>query len=125
MHLSVGHKGVPVSHRSPTGIGSIVYASQSKRGRQQCSGRLTVRPKCLPVHIQFSVILSWSPASQNFFYGWYVNAQQVGDGLQVGRQRDDCSNIEVAVGPAVQTVANAWGEGVVNRGVAKSTLNAH
>jgi hypothetical protein len=51
-------------------------------------------------------------------------AEHVGDRLQVRREGHDLAHVEVAVGPTIETPADARSERVVHRGVAQRALNA-
>ena len=65
-HLRIGDVCVPMRHRTPAGIGVIVYASHTEGRREQSSGRLAVGAKRFAVVQQFSVVLPWSPGEQGF-----------------------------------------------------------
>ena len=53
-----------------------------------------------------------------------TEAEQVRHGLQIGRERRDHPDVEVAVGPPVEPMADAGGKRVVHGGVAERALDA-
>ena len=61
---------------------------------------------------------------QHRLHGRLVHLQQVGERRQVGRQRDDRADVEIAVRPAVQPLADAGRERIVDRRVAERALDA-
>src|SRR5262249_1080711 len=54
-----------------------------------------------------------------------IYAEQVGERLQVGGQGHDRTDVEIAVGPAVQSLTYSGSKRVIHGGVAERTLNAH
>jgi hypothetical protein len=54
----------------------------------------------------------------------HVDAQQVGNRFEVGRQPDDGADVEIAVGPAIQPMPNTGGKGVVDGRLALRVLSA-
>ena len=54
-----------------------------------------------------------------------INAQQVGNWLQVRRQRNDIAHVEVTIWPPVEAVSNARSQRIVDCRVAKRALNCH
>src|SRR5262249_42151378 len=51
--------------------------------------------------------------------------ERVGEGLEAGGERQNRPDVEIAVRPAVETMANARRERIVDARMAKGTLNAH
>src|SRR5579871_842708 len=125
MHFGGTHICVPVSHRSESGPGVKVDASQAVGWGDQCAGTLSIRSEGLPILIEFSVKATRTPTCQDFFERYNIDAQQIGKGFRVGSERHDRPNVEVAIRPTIQPMSYARCEGVVYRRVAKSTLNAH
>jgi hypothetical protein len=53
-----------------------------------------------------------------------VDAEQIGEGLEVWSERQDEADVEVAIGPAVQPLADAGRKGIVDLRVAQRALRA-
>src|SRR5262249_33907991 len=64
------------------------------------------------------------PGRQDRTHGRIVDAEQVRDRREVGRQPDDRADVEVPVGPAVEAMADAGREGIVDRRMAERALDA-
>src|SRR6476646_5746679 len=125
MHFGGAHICVPVGHRPESGPGVKVYASQAVGWRDQCAGPLSVRSEGLPILIEFGIKATRTPTCQDFLERCNIDAQQIGKSFWVGSERHDRPNVEVAIRPAIQPVSYARCEGIVDRRVTKSTLNAH
>src|SRR5262249_439788 len=93
--------------------GMQTNARQAECGWNQSSRRLAVGTKRLAIEEQLGVELSRSPTGQNLLYGCDICAQNVSYWQQVRCERDNLPDIEVLVGPAVETMTddsrrNAW-----------------
>jgi hypothetical protein len=55
----------------------------------------------------------------------HVDAEQVGERLEVRRKRHDRADVQIAVGPAVEPLTDAGRERVVDGRVTKRALDAH
>src|SRR6266508_3896387 len=73
---------------------------------------------CCPSH-------SSRRAGENLLHGFDVDAEEIGERLEVRRERHDRADVQIAVGPAVQPLADAWRERVVDGRVTKRALDAH
>src|SRR5262245_30698432 len=126
MHLQVGNEGVPIGDCAPTTRPRvIVYTSHTKGGWHERSGGFPVGTKRFAVEDYLGVELARSPTVEHFLQGGFVHAEQIGDGFEVGSKGDDATDVQVAVRPTVQAVSNTRRKGIVDRGVAQRTLNAH
>src|SRR5207253_4695371 len=65
------------------------------------------------------VELARAPTVEDAAHRRLIDAQQIGEWLQVGCQRDDLAHIQIAVGPAIQTVADPGRHAVIDSGVAE------
>ena len=128
VHLEVGDERVPVRDRAPAGPGVEVDAGEAEGRRDQRRGRLAVGPERLAVEEQLGVELAGPPAraAPCVRCASIVGRQteQIDEGLQVGRERDDRADVQVAVRPAVEACADARGERVVDGRVAERALDA-
>src|SRR5438445_12509596 len=124
IHLRVGDVRVPVGDRSPARIRVQVDPREAKGRRKKGGGRLPVRTERLSIHVQLGVVLTGSPAGEHLAYGGLVHAEQVRDRLQVRRQRNDRADVEIAVGPAIAPLTDAFGEAVIDGGVAERAGDA-
>ena len=103
----------------------VVHAGQPEGGRIEGCRRLAVRPEGFAVEVQLGVELARPPGLQGPLDLGFRDLEHVDESSQIRGGRDDRSHIEVAVGPAIETVANSGRVGVIDRRVAQSTLNAH
>src|SRR5437588_5527844 len=133
VHLEVGHERVPVGHRAPVARPRVRVDTCQPEGIRNQGGRVApARAERLAVHEQLGIESARPPAHQNLLYGRYVDlpaggqafVQQVDHWLQVGRESDDGADVEVLVGPAVETMADARGERVVDGRVAQRAGDA-
>ena len=108
VHLGHPDVGVPVGDRSEAGPGGEVHAGQAERRRDQRSRLLAVGAKGLAILVQKRVVAARSPAGEHLLHGFDVDAKEIGERLEVRRQRHDRADIQIAVGPAVEPLANAW-----------------
>ncbi|TMH58338.1 MAG: hypothetical protein E6H62_01385 [Betaproteobacteria bacterium] len=102
-----------------------VHACEAERGRNQGARLPAVRTQGLAVLVELGVEAPGAPAVQHRLYRGHIDSQQVGDRGEVGSERNDESDVQVAVGPAVEAPADPGREGVVDGRVAKRALNAH
>ena len=79
----------------------------------------------LAVENQLRVELARSPAAQHAAHGRRRDAEQVDERLQVGRECDDRSDVQVTIRPSVQPVADAGRERIVHSGMTERALDAH
>ena len=115
VHLEIGDERVPVRHGAPAGVGVQVDAGEAERRRDQRRRGLAVRPERLAVEEQLGVELARSPAVRApCAPSAWSRLQQVATALQVGRERDDRADVQVAIGPAVEPLADAGRERVVD-----------
>ena len=125
MYLGDPDVSVPVSDRPGAGRGSKIDAGQAERRRDQRSSLLAVGAKGLSILIEECVVSPRPPTGENLLHGCDIDAEQVGERLQVRRQRHDRADIEVAVGPTVKPLADAGRERVIDRRVTERALDAH
>jgi hypothetical protein len=120
-HLGVRDVGVPIAHGPPAGTPGVEVVTGQAEGRRNPDGPKVRRRAHLPVVIDDRVEVSGPPALQNALERCLVDLEQVGEGRQVGRARDDLADVEILVWPAVEAVADAGRQRVVDRGVAEGT----
>src|SRR6185295_12246774 len=116
--------GVPVRHRTEAGPGVEVYARQAERRRNQRARLPAVGPEGLAVLVQDGVEAPGTPAREHFLDGRLVDAEKIGEGLEVWSEREDDADVEVAIGPAIQALADARRKGIVDLRVAQRALRA-
>ena len=80
--------------------------ARPKAGGIEGRGRLAVRPERLAVEIELGVELAGPPCLHRLLHLGFRDLEQVDEGGQVGRRRDDRADVEVAVGPAVEAVTD-------------------
>src|SRR5262249_35786460 len=125
VHLEIGDKSVPMRNRAPAGPGVQIHAGKTERRWQQGSRRLPVRTNRFAVEAQLAVEFPWSPTVEPLARCRIIYAQQVGKWPQIGQERDDGADIQIAGGPAIQPMADPGRHGIVDCGVANSALNAN
>src|SRR4029077_12401282 len=81
--------------------------------------------KGLAILVQLGVVATWSPAGENLLHRCDVDAEQIGERFEVRRQSYDRADVEIAVGPAVEPLANAGRKRIVDGRVTKRALDAH
>ena len=87
-----------------------------------------------PTQLEFS----WTPTIQDGSDSGLIRGQQVRKEAQIGSKSDDPSDLQIAIGPAIQPMTDAagagircdlactkCGHGVVHRRVTERTLNTH
>jgi hypothetical protein len=79
------------------------------------------RPVCV---IRATVVAAGAPTRKNLLHRRYICSKQVGERLQVGRERNNVADIQVTVCLAVQTVTYSGNQLVINRRVTEGTLNS-
>ena len=79
----------------------IVDAGQAKRRGVECRGRLSVRTERFAIKIEFGVELAGAPTCQNFLRRRLIDFEHLCKCTEVGRNRNDLADVQVAVRPAV------------------------
>ncbi len=125
VHFRRSNVGIPVGDGAKTCPGVEVDARQPQRWRDQCAGPLAVRAKSLSVFIQFRIKTTGTPARKDFLKRRHIHTKQVREGNQVGSQGHDGAHVQVAVGPAVQPLADSRSKRVVHGGMTESALKTH
>src|SRR5216684_4476609 len=125
VHFRRSNVGIPVGDGAKTCPGVEVDARQPQRWRDQCAGPLAVRAKSLSVFIQFRIKATGTPARKDFLKRRHIHTKQVREGNQVGSQGHDGTHVQVAVGPAVQPLADSRSKRVVHGGMTESALKTH
>src|SRR5579859_1437746 len=85
VHFEIGDESVPVSDRAPARPSVQVDASETKRRGNQHGRGLSVRAEGFAIQKQFSIEVAGAPAIEHFANGLLVRAENIGDGLEVGR----------------------------------------
>ncbi len=125
VHLGPCDVGIPVGDRSESGPSGEVYAGQAERGRDEGAGPLAVGTKGLAILVELGVVAAWAPAGENLLHGHDIDAEEIGEWLEVRCQRHDRADVEIAVGPVVEPLTNARRERVVDGRMTKRALDAH
>jgi hypothetical protein len=107
VHLQVCHKGIPICGSAESGPGTQIYACLPEGRRNEGGRGFAVGTKCFAVQEHFRIKFPGTPTVQDAPHRRVVNAQETGHNTQIRRKRDDCSDIEIAVGPTILTVADA------------------
>src|SRR6266705_3628259 len=124
VHLRHGDVGVPVRHRAEARPRVEVHAGEAERGRNQRARLPAVRTEGFAVLVELGVEAPGAPAVQYRLYRSLIDLQQLGDRGEVGSERNDESDVQVAVGPAVEALADSGRKGVVDGRVAQRALDA-
>jgi hypothetical protein len=124
VHLGLRYVGIPVGHGPEAGPGAEVHAGEAERRRNERARLLSVRAEGLAILVEDRVVAARSPAREHLLHGGLVDPEEVGERLEIGGERDDGADVQVAVGPAVQALADAGGERVVDVRVAERALDA-
>ncbi len=117
VHLEVRDEGIPVGHRTPSGPGVEVHAREAE-------GRRNERRRVLAVEEELGVELSRAPARHHRPRHLVGNAEQGVDHGEIGREVDDLTDVQIAIGPAVEPASDPGREGVVHCGVAEGALDS-
>ena len=91
-----------------------VYAGEPEGGGQKCRGRLSVGPERLAIDVELGVKLARPPAREHLAYRRLVHAQKLHERRQVGRERHDGADVQVAIRPAVKALPDSRRERVVD-----------
>src|SRR6185369_7281559 len=75
------------------------------------------------VQQNLSVEFARPPTVEDCSEGRVIDLQEICYNAQVGRKRNNCANVEVAIGPSIQPVANSPNKGVINCWKARGTRN--
>src|SRR5947209_14239233 len=92
----------------------LVHSGEPERWRIERSGRLAVGTECLAVEIELGIELARSPAGENLFHGRLVHLQHLRERAEVRRRVNDRAYVQVAIGPAVETMADPGRECVIH-----------
>ena len=125
MHLQVRHESVPVRHRSPPCPRVQTGTGQAVCGRQERRRRFSIRPERFPIQEHLRIELSGPPARQHRLERRLVDTEEGGYDPEIGSERDDGADIQIAIGPAIQPAADSGGERVIDRGVAQRARDTH
>jgi hypothetical protein len=69
--------------------------------------------------------MSGTPAVQHGPHGRLVHPQEISVRLQVGGQRHDGADIQIAIRPSVEPMTNTLSKGIVHRRMTKGALNSN
>ena len=92
---------------SQAGPSGEVHAGQSERGRDERSRLLPVGAKGLAILVQLRVVAAWPPAGEHLLHGFDIDAKEVSEWLEVRSQRYDGADVQIAVGPTIEPLANS------------------
>ena len=98
--------------------------AKPKGGGHHRRRALAIGPLGLAIHVEFRVVAAGPPAIQHGLDGRHVHAEQVAERLEVRRRRDDGADVQIAVSPAIEALADAGREGIVDRGMTQRALDA-
>src|SRR5438552_3391087 len=124
VHLGRANVRVPVGDRAEPSPRVQVDAREAEGRWEKRSGLLPIRPERLPVLVKLCVEAARPPAREHCFDRREIDAQEIGEGFEVRRERHDGADVQVAVRPAVEAPADAGGERVVDGRVTESALEA-
>src|SRR5207248_11382925 len=100
------------------GVRMQVNAGKTEsRGKHRRAG-LAIGPESLSILIQLGVVLAGAPTVEHFFDGGAVDAEELLVEREIRRECHDRPDVEIAVRPAVETIAGPFHARVVHRGVA-------
>ena len=83
-----------------------------------------VRSKRLAVENQFRIEFARPPTTKYCAHRLLIGLQKIGDGLKIGRKRDDRADIQVAIGPSVEPASDAECHGVINGRMTEGAVDA-
>src|SRR6185503_1514284 len=107
VHLQIRDKRIPVTDRAPSaGPGVQVHPGLAESWRDQGCGGFTVRTKRFAVEVEFGVELARAPAHKDFFHCRDICMQKIRNRLKVGGEGYNCTDIQILVRPAIQTMTN-------------------
>jgi hypothetical protein len=101
-----------------------VHARQPERRRDERRCRAPIWLKCLAVENELGVELPRSPAAKDAPHRRGVHAQQLRERRQPWGERDDRSNVQIAVGPSIQPSSDPGRNRIIHARVAQRALNA-
>jgi len=107
MHLKNRDERVPLCNRAPSRPRMQIHTGQSKRRRNQDCGSFSVWTKCFAVQEQLCIEMSSAPAVEHLSHRRLISPQQFRRQGQVGRERYDRTDIQVAIRPAIQPLPDA------------------
>src|SRR5262249_47899048 len=111
---------------SPTAAPCVkIHTRHPECRRDQSCRRFAIGAKSFAIEIQFSVEFSWSPTRQYFFNRRLIDLQKISEPTQIRCQRNNRADIQIAIGPAIQSMAYARREGIVDGGMAYRTTEPH
>ena len=103
----------------------LLTPASPNAGGQEGRRGLAVRPEGLAVEVELGVVPARPPRLHGFPDVGFGDLEHLDEGREVGRRRHDRSDIEVAVGPAIETVADPRRVGVVDGRVTHRALDPH
>jgi hypothetical protein len=90
----------------------------------------------LAIERQFGIEFSWTPTVQHRPYVCLIDVQQIGEWAEIGSERCNSADIQIAIGPTIEAATHTTsagvrldrtcterGKGAVNCRVANRTLN--
>src|SRR5581483_5521703 len=122
--LGHGDVSVPLRDRARPGPSVQVHPGEAEGRRNQRARPSSIRPQALAVLVEPRVVAARTPAGEHFLHRGLVDLEKIGEGLEVWSERDDEADVEIAIGPAVQALADARCEGVVHLRMAKGALGS-
>src|SRR4030095_8267265 len=118
VHFYICNKRIPVGHSSPsTGPSVLIISRKTKRvWKERCSRYIRpsnnaigdlLRIKGFSIEKKLSIKFSRSPTVENGFDSLHIGSQEISYGLEIGRERCNCSNVQIAVRPTVKPTTNS------------------
>jgi hypothetical protein len=99
------------------------FTPAKPKAGNESGGGPTVGPEALPVQDEFRVEFPGAPAEEYSANRVDVRPQGVGERLKVRGQRDDTTDVEIAVRPAVPPPPDSLRQRIGNNGMAQRALN--
>src|SRR5579864_875626 len=101
-----------------------IHARKAERWRNQHGRSLAIGAKRFAVERKFRVKVARTPTVEHFSHCRLIDAEQIGEGLQIWSESDNRANVQIAICPAIEAVSDAGREGIVDGGMAQGALNA-
>jgi hypothetical protein len=84
-----------------------ILAGEAKGRGKHRGRRASIRLECLPVLVELRIVFAGSPGADHAAHVVFGNPQRVGDRADGRSERDDFTDVQIAIGPAVEPLADA------------------
>src|SRR5262245_12255307 len=106
VHFTRPYVRVPIRDRSKPRPRVEVHARQTERRWNQRAGLFAVRAERFAVVVEYGIEPTRPPAREHLLHGGSIDAERIAERFQIRSERRDGSNIEIAVGPSIEPLAD-------------------